>query len=126
MRKPGLILLLFFCCLCLTEAGKGMPVPIQPHAAGQSIDRTADRQWLVEQQCNSDLNLPSPLREVGPQQTARLSQHGGSMLSDRHARTATGRSNPFIRETLSTHPFVPVSGARAADYYVYRLRRLII
>lgn len=125
MRKPGFILLLFICCLCLTEAGKGMPVQIQTHAAGQSIDRTTDRQWLVERRCNSDLNLPSPLREVAPQQTARLSQHGGTVFSGRDERHA-GRSNPSVWETSSTHPFVPVSGARAADYYVYRLRRLII
>lgn len=130
MRKPGFILLLFICCLCLTAGGERTPERILPHPAGESLDRATDVQWLVERYGNSDLNLPQPMREVTPGQTARPAHHGGNFHADRHAQRLAACSTHGIRgsgkETRFVHPFIPVSGARAADYYVYRLRRLII
>lgn len=126
MRKPGFILLLLLCCLCFTAGdGKGH-VCVPTHCAELTIDPACAEQWHCERICNSDLNLPRLTREVVPVQTVPASQQGGMSFAVRALqRHATGGFGT-LKGTSVFHYLILSSGARAADYYVYRLRRLII
>ena len=99
MRKIIVILLGLFGCLLFCGGG-GRTLA---HDAGHvsvtlSVDRASDAVWLCE-------------RESGPA--------ADRYAADRHARGSAKATLEFKSSDLSV-------GLHAVDYYVYRLRRLII
>ena len=116
MRKIIVILLGLFGCLLFCGGG-GRTLA---HDAGHvsvtlSVDRASDAVWLCEREYNADLNLPRVLGEVSPESGPAADRYA----ADRHARGSAKATSEFKSSDLSV-------GLHAVDYYVYRLRRLII
>lgn len=127
MRKLGFILLLAVSCLFTTGGGPKAHASRAVQSAVLSIDRAAADEWRCERICNSDLNVPRVLQEVTPVQASATSFRGAAdteRLSLRHA--AAGRGAGSLKATSCFNFPISVFGVRAADYYVFRLRRLII
>lgn len=137
VRTVAIILIgLFACLFCGSAKECAHARPAGPSDArifgiGDSDSRIAVRsgcaeEWLCERQFNSDLNLPRILSEVGPAPAVPASLRSGRCFQ--YPRIAGGASagcggvkttRKFNSENLSV-------GVCAIDYYVYRLRRLII
>lgn len=127
MRKVLLILFCLAACLHLNGRGAG----VQGKSAGSvvaAIDREAE-QWRCERVYNSDFNVPGDLRvEIPASVTApafRSAGYAGSVraMLRRQAECALaatpGLTSEYQSSCLSAFAYGP-------DYYVYRLRRLII
>lgn len=128
MRKLAIILLGLVGCLLFGTDGGDVRVSVVPHAAVTlSVDRASDDVWRCEREYNADLNLPRVLREVSPAPAMPVFQRGGAdaepcadrFAADRHAAGIVKATSEFNSSDLSV-------GLHAVDYYVYRLRRLII
>lgn len=130
MRKLGFILLALICCLTVAAGGGESAASHTVQMAVLTIDRTAADEWRCERICNSDLNLPRAVREVTPPQASapaplRVSLSDAARASLRHAAGLCAAAG-YLKETPVFHVPIRFSGPRVADYYVYRLRRLII
>lgn len=130
MRKTVLILLGVVLYLLLGASGAipagSQPERIRPsHGAWLVQDGTLD-EYACERVCNSDLQLPATVRLAAPCATER---QRGFDASERAPLTrgcrwlACGRRQ---RGYSVHHVYMFPAGARAADYYVYLLRRLLI
>lgn len=129
MRKIIVILLGLFGCLLFCGGGGRMLMHDAGHAAVTlSVDRASDAVWHCEREYNADLNLPRVPGEVAPAPVAPVFHRGGHAESnpaadryaaDRHVTGNTKVTSEFKSSDLSV-------GLHAVDYYVYRLRRLII
>ena len=121
MRKIAIILSGLLCCLFYETGGRGIPASVAEHAAVTiSVDRASHDQWRCEREYNADLNLPRVAGEVSPAPVVPVSQRGGSGTGQNADRFAANRfESEFKSSDLSV-------GLHAVDYYVYRLRRLII
>ena len=123
MRKIAIILSGLLCCLFYETGGRGIPASVAEHAAVTiSVDRASHDQWRCEREYNADLNLPRVAGEVSPAPVVPVSQRGGSETgqnADRFAAGVVKVTSEFKSSDLSV-------GLHAVDYYVYRLRRLII
>ena len=102
MRKIAIILSGLLCCLFYETGGRGIPASVAEHAAVTiSVDRA------------------SPVVPV--------SQRGGSGTGQNADRFAANRFEAGVVKVTSEFKSSDLSvGLHAVDYYVYRLRRLII
>lgn len=74
-----------------------------------------------------DLNLPRVAGEVSPAPVVPVSQRGGSETGQNADRFAANRFEAGVVKVTSEFKSSDLSvGLHAVDYYVYRLRRLII
>ena len=110
MRKIAIILSGLLCCLFY-----------------ETVDRASRDQWRCEREYNADLNLPRVAGEVSPAPVVPVSQRGGSGTGQNADRFAAGRFEAGVVKVTSEFKSSDLSvGLHAVDYYVYRLRRLII
>lgn len=122
---------LLACCL-FRPAGCGAADAPAPQGGSRScafVDRTAD-EFRCERMCNSDLDFPHALcRLTTPVRTAARTARGGCALKRPAIRpdTCAGRQARTVCAVSRYKRFRAVaSGVPAVDFYVYRLRRLII
>lgn len=128
MRKIAIILLGLLGCL-FYETGGGRAFTVDPvHAAVTiSVDRASDDVWRCEREYNANLNLPRVLGEVSPAPVVPVSQRGSTDTGKNADRFAANRYDAGIAKVTSEFKSSDLSvGLHAVDYYVYRLRRLII
>lgn len=92
------------------------------------IDRASAAEWLCERTCNSDLNLPRVCADVSASWASPAqSRTAGTQTARASLRRSTARHDAHNGgETSCDQPFDLSAGPHAVDYYVYRLRRLII
>ena len=118
MRKIAIILSGLLCCLFYETGGRGIPASVAEHAA---VTISVDREY------NADLNLPRVAGEVSPAPVVPVSQRGGSGTGQNADRFAANRFEAGVVKVTSEFKSSDLSvGLHAVDYYVYRLRRLII
>lgn len=123
------ILLGLLGCLLLSGGGERVCAHDAGHAAVTlSVDRASDAMWLCQREYNADLNLPRVPGEVAPAPVAPVFHRGGQAESHPAAdRYAAGRHVTGSMKATSEFKSYDLSvGQHAVDYYVYRLRRLII
>ena len=128
MRKLAVILLGLMACLLLETGSGGMGAASAEHASVTlSVDRASGDQWLCEREYNADLNLPRVLGEVSPAPAVPVFQRGRADAGQTADRYAADRCDTGIAKVTSEFKSSDLSaGPHAVDYYVYRLRRLII
>lgn len=129
MRKLLFILLALAGCLLFSEGSGDVHAREAVHSAVFSSSDMHVDQWQCERVYNSDLNQPrvsgeaeaSPsgptFQRTGPGWAARLALH---CVASCHCGTGVVKLTSAFR-SLYLSP-----GLHAVDYYVYRLRRLII
>lgn len=128
MRKIAIILLGLLGCL-FYEMGGGRAFTAAPvHAAVTiSVDRASDDVWRCEREYNANLNLPRVPGEVSPAPAMPVFQRGSTDAGRNADRFAADRFDAGIAKVTSKFRSSDLSvGLHAVDYYVYRLRRLII
>lgn len=93
-----------------------------------SVGNAPADQWQCERICNSDLNQPRVLREAEASPAAPMFQRGSLHTAARAAlRCVALCGGTGVAKLISTYQSNDLSvGPHAVDYYVYRLRRLII
>lgn len=95
-----------------------------PHGAWFGL-HDAPAEYACERVCNSDLYLPAATHLAPPR---GMERQRGFDAAERTSLTqgcrwpAAGRQRGYSAHTVPLFP----AGARAADYYVYLLRRLLI
>lgn len=103
--------------------------PVQSSSALSAGSASADR-WRCERTCNSDLNLPRLAPVAGPESVTPPQLCGARPASYRHSQQlqllaavrCAGRMKATSSFLLTFHSAVP----QGADFYVFRLRRLLI
>lgn len=128
MRKILLILLCFAACL---QFPNGRGVAVQCEVADEvvmAIDRSAD-QWRCERIYNSDFNIPGDCRVEAPSSVTApalrsLGNAGSARASLRHMTENSLAATTNLTSEYESHYLSAL--AHGTDYYVYRLRRLII
>lgn len=127
MRKLGFILAALICCLFTATGGGEAPASPAAPTAILTFSHAAADQWRCERAYNSDLNLSRAFQEVTPVQVPPVTFRGGAANADRPSlRFGACDCAGSLKATSIFNFPIPLSGGRAADYYVYRLRRLII
>lgn len=129
MRKTVLILLGVVLYLLL-GAGGAIPADAVPRrietvsGCSPELNRTIDR-FACERICNSDLQLPAPARIAVPRVRDRVCGFEVSVrMALLHGAWQAAARGLGGCEAHILH-LLP-AGSRAADYYVYVLRRLLI
>ncbi|MEG1672968.1 MAG: hypothetical protein RRZ83_01450 [Alistipes sp.] len=127
MRRLTIILcviLLSWCCGA--KASVAEPCHTTTCSAQIGIDASTSNELRCEREYNSDLHLPRPLAEMEPVRTLSL------RLLSNPERMGVKCGIPVGREGCNvdclpefTHN-VLLAGGDAVDYYIYRLRRLLI
>lgn len=127
MRNLLFIVLAFTACLLFSEGGDGVRIRQQaPSAAFSAGDVRAD-QWQCERTYNSDLNRqPRVLREAETCPAQPSFRHGDRQVSAERAVASCGCGTGVAKLTSAFQSSDLSAGPHAVDYYVYRLRRLII
>lgn len=136
MRKLLFIVLALAGCLLFAEQSGGVTVA-QPHEAAQrtatavlSAGGSTPDVWQCERVCNSDLNQPQTLRAVESCPAAQLIQRGGNparVLRGVVRCAASCGCGTGVAKLIFTFRSANLCvGTHAVDYYVYRLRRLLI
>lgn len=128
MRKALCILLLLVGCLSLTGGATPRADEAGGPTAALSVDRAAAEQWLCERSHNSDLTLPRIPSGVAAPQT-RVASPRGSDADPVHAlfrRTSGPCTTGVAKITSPFGSIYPLAVTHPVDYYVYRLRRLLI
>lgn len=129
MRKLLFIVLALAGCLLFAGQGGSVCAVRSAKTAVFSAGNAQADQWQCERVCNSDLNQPRLLREAEASAAAPVFLLGDPSRSVRTAArcvAACGCGTGVARIT-STFRSIDLSvGTHAVDYYVYRLRRLII
>lgn len=122
-----LILLGLLCCQFFAVEGAPMPnAGAGLSTAVITVDRAAADQWSCEREYNSNLNLPRAIGEVVPSVSSPVPVRGVYLPTGRGSlpQDACGAdARKAASELESSHLF---AGPRAVDYYIYRMRRLII
>lgn len=130
MRKLLFIVLALAACLAFPAGGGGVDMGRQARSAAFSAGDTRADEWQCERTYNSDLNhQPRVLREAEACPEVPAFRHGARLTASRAVvRTAAscGCGTGIARLTSAFQSSDLLAGPRAADYYVYRLRRLII
>lgn len=128
MRKIAIILLGLLGCLFYETDGCGSFTAGPVHAAVTiSVDRASDDIWRCEREYNANLNLPRVPGEISPAQAVPVFQRGSTDAGRNADRFAANRYDAGIAKVTSEFKSSDLSvGLHAVDYYVYRLRRLII
>ena len=128
MRKLFFILLALAGCLLFSESRGDVCAVGAARTAVLSVGNAPADQWQCERICNSGLNQPRVLREAEASPAAPMFQRGSLHTAARAAlRCVALCGGTGVAKLISTYQsndlFV---GPHAVDYYVYRLRRLII
>lgn len=128
MRKLLIILLALAGSLLFSEGRSTAHAAQTVRTAVLSVGNAPADQWQCERICNSDLNQPRVLREVEASPAAPMFQRGGLQGAARAAlRCVASCGGTGVAKLISTYKSNDLSvGPHAVDYYVYRLRRLII
>lgn len=128
MRKLFFILLALAGCLLFSESRGDVCVVGAARTAVFSVGNAPADQWQCERICNSDLNQPRVLREAEASPAAPMFQRGSLHTAARAAlRCVALCGGTGVAKLISTYQSNDLSvGPHAVDYYVYRLRRLII
>lgn len=126
MRKLAYIFTLLCCLFLLVEGERERDVvlPVTPIEELTQGNGTRS-EWLCERHYNSDLELPRLFTESSSVTVTTLCLCGARLFVPTHYMA--GRLAPTFH-FLPRYCSVPMSGAvtRAADFYVYRMRRLLI
>lgn len=128
MRKLLFILAAFTACLLFAERDGAVRVrQAAPTAAFSAGEMHAD-QWRCERSYNSDLNQPRVLRVAEAEQSVPSFRHSGPDRAERPVlRCAASCGGTGVAKLTAEFQSSDLSaGLHAVDYYVYRLRRLII
>lgn len=128
MRKLFFILLALAGCLLFSESRGDVCAVGAARTAVFSVGNAPADQWQCERICNSDLNQPRVLREAEASPAAPMFQRGSLHTAARAAlRCVALCGGTGVAKLISTYQSNDLSvGPHAVDYYVYRLRRLII
>lgn len=128
MRKLLIILLVLAGSLLFSEGRSTAHAAQTVRTAVLSVGNAPADQWQCERICNSDLNQPRVLREAEASPAAPMFQRGGLQGAARAAlRCVASCGGTGVAKLISTYKSNDLSvGPHAVDYYVYRLRRLII
>ena len=128
MRKLFFILLALAGCLLFSESRGDVCAVEAARTAVLSVGNAPADQWQCERICNSDLNQPRVLREADASPAAPMFQRGSLHTAARAAlRCVALCGGTGVAKLISTYQSNDLSvGPHAVDYYVYRLRRLII
>lgn len=128
MRKLFFILLALAGCLLFSESRGDVCAVGIARTAVLSVGNAPADQWQCERICNSDLNQPRVLREAEASPAAPMFQRGSLHTAARAAlRCVALCGGTGVAKLISTYQSNDLSvGPHAVDYYVYRLRRLII
>lgn len=128
MRKLFFILLALAGCLLFSESRGDVCAVGVARTAVLSVGNAPADQWQCERICNSDLNQPRVLREAEASPAAPMFQRGSLHTAARAAlRCVALCGGTGVAKLISTYQSNDLSvGPHAVDYYVYRLRRLII
>ncbi len=128
MRKLFFILLALAGCLLFSESRGDVCAVGAARTAVLSVGNAPADQWQCERICNSDLNQPRVLREAEASPAAPMFQRGSLHTVARAAlRCVALCGGTGVAKLISTYQSNDLSvGPHAVDYYVYRLRRLII
>ena len=128
MRKLFFILLALAGCLLFSESRGDVCAAGAARTAVLSVGNAPADQWQCERICNSDLNQPRVLREAEASPAAPMFQRGSLHTAARAAlRCVALCGGTGVAKLISTYQSNDLSvGPHAVDYYVYRLRRLII
>lgn len=134
MRKIAFILALL-CCLVGFANRSAYPAHLGAQPAATLSGRVillssgcADNDRLrCEREYNSDLNLPRPAPDVHPQTVTLPQLRNANPVFGRKAQhQAAARDAGLLKETCSFVLDLLSAAPHGVDYYVYRLRRLII
>ncbi|HIW65308.1 MAG TPA: hypothetical protein H9879_03625 [Candidatus Alistipes intestinipullorum] len=131
MRNLLYVLLLFAASLAFSWAERPSDAPAVRHAPQTLLsasDARAD-QWQCERTSNSDLLRPQFVRpaESCPMQLLPRSSASVPALRALPRPVVSAGCVPGVARLIATFPFPDLFvGVRAVDFYVYRLRRLII
>lgn len=128
MRKLFFILLALAGCLLFSESRGDVCAVRVARTAVLSVGNAPADQWQCERICNSDLNQPRVIREAETSPAAPMFQRGSLHTAARAAlRCVASCGGTGVAKLISTYQSNDLSvGPHAVDYYVYRLRRLII
>ena len=128
MRKLFFILLALAGCLLFSESRGDVCAVGAARTAVLSVGNAPADQWQCERICNSDPNQPRVLREAEASPAAPMFQRGSLHTAARAAlRCVALCGGTGVAKLISTYQSNDLSvGPHAVDYYVYRLRRLII
>ena len=128
MRKLFFILLALAGCLLFSESRGDVCAVGAARTAVLSVGNAPADQWQCERICNSDLNQPRVLRAAHAAPAAPMFQRGSLHTAARAAlRCVALCGGTGVAKLISTYQSNDLSvGPHAVDYYVYRLRRLII
>ena len=128
MRKLLFILLALAGCLLFSEGREGLRTVRTAPVAELSVCNVSAAQWQCERICNSDLNQPRVFRETEASPAAPMFLRGSLHTAVRAAlRCVASCGGTGVAKLISTYRSNDLSvGQHAVDYYVYRLRRLII
>ena len=129
MRKLLFIILALVGCLLFSEGSNGVCTRESAHSAVLSSSDMHVDQWQCERVYNSDLNQPRVLGEAEACPTAPSFQRTGPASAARfalHCVTLCHCGTGVVKLTSTFQSPYFSLGLHAVDYYVYRLRRLII
>lgn len=139
MRKIAFILALLCCLVGFSDrsthlvhrctepsaalAGRASDLPVVLLSSG-CVDNDRLR---CQREYNSDLNLPRPAPDVHPQSVTLPQLRNANPVSGRKAQhLAAARDAGLLKATCSFVHDLLSAAPHGVDYYVYRLRRLII
>lgn len=131
MRKIAMVLCVLLVCLLCGPNGNASALHSVAHSAAPSslvLDRSASEQWLCERKFNSDLGLPRIAAQTSPATLTPPALRDARSILRQGVKcgVACGRDGGVV-SLVSEYRFIPLCGrASVVDYYVYRLRRLII
>lgn len=139
MRKIAFILVLL-CCLVgfanrdtlpayhCAEPAAALAGPSADHPVVLLSSGCADNDRLrCEHEYNSDLSLPRPAPDVHPQSVTLPQLRNANPVYGRKAQhMAAARATGLLKTTCSFVRDLLSAAPHGVDYYVYRLRRLII
>ena len=128
MRKLFFILLALAGCLLFSESRGDVCAVGAARTAVLSVGIAPADLWQCVRICNSDLNQPRVLGEAEASPAAPMFQRGSLHTAARAAlRCVALCGGTGVAKLISTYQSNDLSvGPHAVDYYVYRLRRLII
>lgn len=130
MRKLLFIMLALAGCLLFTEQSGGVDVAQRTATAVLSAGGSTPDMWQCERVYNSDLNQPQTLRAVESRPAAQLFQRGGNSAQALRAVVrgiaSCGCGTGVAKLIFTFRSSNLCVGTHAVDYYVYRLRRLLI
>lgn len=127
MRRLFFILVALAACLLFSEQGGGVRAGERVRSAAFSAGDVRFDQWQCERDCNSDLNQLRVLRAAETCPLVPSFRNAGQGWAARGVlRSAAVHGTGTAKLTPAFQSVDLSAGMHPVDYYVYRLRRLII